>query len=417
MGQSLSIAICGCGPAGLAAACFLADAGHRPFLIERFQVPHPVGAGLLLQPAGVEALRRIGAADAALALGQKITRFTGATAPEGREIFDLSYENLGGNLHALAIHRAALFAVLWSGVARRGIAVETGCEINDLDQGSDGRLAPIASQRRFPTADLVIDATGANSPLRRFVPSVESCPYRYGAVWTTLRNRGFAREMLTQRYLSARHMIGILPVGSMPEHDEDLVTFFWSLKPADYPAFRARGLAAWQEHVARLWPETGPLIAQVTDIAQLTPARYSQLTLATPFGGRLVFVGDAAHSTSPQLGAGVTMALLDAAALTDSLARHSMIADALMAYADLRRRHVRFYQWMSRLLTPMFQSDSRMLAMVRDGVAPVVGRLPWVDRRMMELFAGLAVGPLAARKPTELAYPIPQRAKPASSAS
>jgi 2-polyprenyl-6-methoxyphenol hydroxylase-like FAD-dependent oxidoreductase len=416
MGESLSIAVCGCGPAGLASAAFLADAGHKPFLIERFTVPHPVGAGLLLQPAGIEALRRIGGAEAALALGQKITRFQGATAPDGRKIFDLSYGSLGDDLHALAIHRAAMFSVLWTGIARRGIAVETGCEIRDLELGSDGRLAPVAQQRRFPAVDLVVDATGANSPLRRFVPAAEPCPYGYGAVWTTLRNRGFAPETLTQRYVDARHMIGVLPVGHVPDQDDDLVTFFWSLKPADYPAFRARGLAAWQEEVAALWPETAPLIAQVTDIAQLTPARYSQLTLAMPFGGRLVFVGDAAHSTSPQLGAGVTMALLDAAALTDALARHREIADALLAYAAIRRRHIRFYQGMSRLLTPMFQSDGKLLARLRDGMAPLAGRLPWVDRRMMELFAGLATGPFAAARPRDLAFPL-QRASGASSES
>jgi 2-polyprenyl-6-methoxyphenol hydroxylase-like FAD-dependent oxidoreductase len=416
MGESLSIAICGCGPAGLAAASFLADAGHRPFLIERFLVPHPVGAGLLLQPAGIEALGRIGGAEAALALGRKITRFQGAIAPDGRPIFDLAYRSLRGDLHALAIHRAALFSVLWSGVARRGIAVETGCEIRDIELGSDGRLVPVAQQRRFPAVDLVVDATGANSPLRRLVPAAEPCPYGYGAVWTTIRNRGFAPEILTQRYVDARHMIGVLPVGSVPDHEDDLVTFFWSLKPGDYPAFRARGLGAWQDAVAALWPETAPLIEQVTDIAQLTPARYSQLTLAMPFGGRLVFIGDAAHSTSPQLGAGVTMALLDAAALTDALAVHREIEDALLAYADRRRRHVRFYQWMSRLLTPMFQSDGKVLALLRDALAPAAGKLPWIDRRMMELFAGLATGPFAAAAPRDLAFPL-QRSSGASSAS
>jgi len=42
----LSIAVCGAGPAGLAAACFLHDAGHRVRLLERVPEPRPIGAGL-----------------------------------------------------------------------------------------------------------------------------------------------------------------------------------------------------------------------------------------------------------------------------------------------------------------------------------------------------------------------------------
>ncbi|WP_342234966.1 FAD-dependent oxidoreductase [Inquilinus sp. OTU3971] len=56
MNDPLSIAVCGCGPAGLAAACFLHDAGHRVRLLERVPEPRPIGAGLMLQPAGLAAL-------------------------------------------------------------------------------------------------------------------------------------------------------------------------------------------------------------------------------------------------------------------------------------------------------------------------------------------------------------------------
>jgi len=49
----LDIAVVGCGVAGQAAAILLADAGHKVTIFERFAEPHPVGAGLLLQPTGL----------------------------------------------------------------------------------------------------------------------------------------------------------------------------------------------------------------------------------------------------------------------------------------------------------------------------------------------------------------------------
>src|SRR5690606_18934644 len=47
---TLSIAIAGAGPAGLAAARYLHRAGHRITIFERFENPAPVGSGLILQP-------------------------------------------------------------------------------------------------------------------------------------------------------------------------------------------------------------------------------------------------------------------------------------------------------------------------------------------------------------------------------
>jgi len=42
--KALDIAICGCGPAGLAAALLLHRQGHRVRIFERFETPRPVGS-------------------------------------------------------------------------------------------------------------------------------------------------------------------------------------------------------------------------------------------------------------------------------------------------------------------------------------------------------------------------------------
>ena len=58
--QPQSIAIIGAGTAGLATAALLAQQGHAITLIERAPALEPVGAGLLLQPAGLSVLHRMG---------------------------------------------------------------------------------------------------------------------------------------------------------------------------------------------------------------------------------------------------------------------------------------------------------------------------------------------------------------------
>jgi 2-polyprenyl-6-methoxyphenol hydroxylase-like FAD-dependent oxidoreductase len=403
--RQLEIAISGCGPAGLAAACFLADAGHKPVIYERFAEARPVGAGLMLQPAGLIALERIGCRADVEALGSRITRFRGWSAPDWHQLVEVDYTQLAGDLYGLGIHRASLFSALRQAVVARGIAIEAATEIIGALPEIHGRVRPLCMDgRSLTTVDLVIDASGVNSRLRSLVGAPPSpSPYRYGAIWASLPNTDFARDVLLQRYVAARHMVGVLPVGHLADSETPLVTLFWSLRPEDHGALLAAGFEAWRDRVAAIWPQAAQLLDRTTDFSAFALARYAQFTLRVPFTEGVVFIGDAAHSTSPQLGAGVTMAMLDAAALTDALAEAGDLQDAQLAYADLRNRHIRFYQMMSRLLTPLFQSDARLLADLRDAAMPLIDHFPWLRRRMYETFAGLATGLFTAARPDTLA--------------
>lgn len=44
--KPLTVAVAGCGPAGMAAALLLARQGHRVAIHERFAAPRPIGSGL-----------------------------------------------------------------------------------------------------------------------------------------------------------------------------------------------------------------------------------------------------------------------------------------------------------------------------------------------------------------------------------
>lgn len=359
----------------------------------------------MLQPAGLLALERIGCREDVESLGSRITRFRGWTAPDWRQLVEVDYQKLPGKLYGVGIHRASIFSVLLTAAQRRGIALETATEISDVIPLAGNRVRPVSRDgRELPAADLVVDASGVNSHLRRLAGAVaDPAPYRYGAIWAGLPNTGFARDMLLQRYVAARHMLGVLPVGHLPGEATPLVTLFWSLKPEDHPTLLKAGFAAWRSRIAEIWPEAAGLLDTVQDFTPFSLAKYAQFTLRNPFTAGIVYIGDAAHSTSPQLGAGVTMAMLDAAALTDALQRSADIPAAQAAYANARGRHIRFYQMMSRLLTPLFQSDARLLADFRDRAMPLIEHFPWLQRRMFETFAGLGTGLFTAASPDKLA--------------
>ena len=405
MVQRLNIAIVGAGVAGLAAATALARSGHQVTVFERVSDVRPVGSGLLLQPTGLAALDRLGLLPAILALGHRIERLEGLTSG-GQPIFSVAFADLELGLHALAVHRAALHRTLADGFAISGARLETAAEILRLEPCSDGRLAPAdAKGKVWPAADLVIDASGARSVLRAGVTDVRPRPYRYGAVWANVPDLGLAPGTLAQRYVGARVMVGYLPVGRMPGGTVPMAALFWSLPTAEHATWSAR-FEDWRADVVRIWPALETVVAGLAGPEDFTLASYVHFTAPRPWRRNLVLIGDSAHATSPQLGQGANNGLIDASVLADLLDHAKSLDDALDGYAAHRRGHVRFYQRASLMMTPLFQSDSAALALLRDLVFPRLRSIGYVRREMVRSLAGLKTGPFSSARAEAIIRPL-----------
>ncbi len=390
--KPLSIAITGAGIGGLAAASLLADQGHTISLFERFVTPRPVGSGLVIQPVGLAVLDRIGAGDAARALGAPIGRMLGHQETR-RQVLNVSYRPAAPGL---AMHRAALFEVLWQAMLRAGVTVIAGADVAAADLQSGKRLLRLTGGDTHGPFDLIVDAGGAGSPLSPLTP--RALPF--GAIWGHVpwpADGHLPRNELRQRYHRASSMAGILPIGSLPGDPTPRAAVFWSLPVAALDGWAARDIDGWKRDAIALWPEIAAFLAGIARTDQMTPARYSHGSLSQPFAPALVHIGDAAHRASPQLGQGANMALIDALALTEALRLHS-VADALPAYARMRRWHVRSYQVMSRLFTPMYQSDSRALPLIRDHILGPIAGLPVVRSILTALVSGDMIPPVASTR-------------------
>jgi len=385
-----SIAIIGAGPAGLAAAQMLARQGRHVIVFERFEQAGPVGAGFMLQPTGLAVLDDLGLTPAVEAMAQPIDHLFGREFRRGRVVLDVRYADLKRPRPALGVHRAALFDVLYRACVEAGVRFETGRE---MVVAEGGRLTDVrgVSTTAF---DLVIDASGARSRIAA-AHGAAPRPLAWGALWATVPWPGepFDARALQQVYRGASKMVGVLPVGARPGSPDRLATFFWSLRTEDHAAWSAAGLDAWKAEVRALWPDTAGLLEALTDPDQLTLARYGHHTLARPVADRLAIIGDAAHSTSPQLGQGVNMGLLDAWSLTQALSSHADLPAALSAYAAARRWHVRLYQALSLGFTPFYQADDRFLPWIRDHFLGRAARLPLSPRLLAATVSGLLLDP------------------------
>lgn len=373
--NGLPIAIVGAGTAGLAAAIFLARQGHAVRLLERVERLQPVGAGILLQPSGLAVLQRLGLLAECTALGAPVSRLYG-TSCQGRVILDTRYHDWQPGSFGLGIHRGVLMTALLNAAQRAGVQVETGVNVSRFEQAS-GHIRLLSQDQPLGDFAALILADGTRSALRAQMPVRQwSRPYPWGALWSMLPTAASTETgELRQWYRGCREMFGLMPTGSTHQaRDLPLTSLFWSLPLSEHEAWRQAGLDTWKTRVRRLAGEAAEAYLQrIDDPQQLTLAAYADVRMQRWHAGRVLAIGDCAHAMSPQLGQGANMALVDAAALADALGE---AADATQQaldwnatftrYGDARRDHLRYYRQASRLLTPLFQSNSNTLAVLRD---------------------------------------------------
>ena len=392
MGRSLNIAVCGAGIGGLSAAALLARQGHSVTLLDQFDAPAPVGSGLMLQVTGLTILEHLGLADDIRQLGSPLKRLWGLTTPSQRPVLDVRFEQLRAGLVSYGVQRGLLFGRLLAAATQAGANLLTSRRVESVDAKTGDII--LETGEFLKGFDLVVDALGVRSPLTR-TPRTELA---YGALWATLpwpEDGPFDETALEQRYKSARKMAGVMASGRTAANGPVSLTYFWSIRRDDEAAWRAAPLDDWKREARALWPETERLLDQITSHDQLTFARYRHRTHPDPLGGpRLVHIGDAWHAASPQLGQGANMALLDAWALSLALEGSEDIPHALARYVALRRNHIRLYQAMSWLFTPVYQGDSRIMPFLRDWLAAPLTRVPPAPKLLAGMVTGAFGSPL-----------------------
>lgn len=383
--RPLEVGVVGCGVAGQAAAILLARQGHRVTVFERFAEPRPVGAGLLLQPTGLAVLDALGLGEAARSKGARVRGLQARTA-SGRAVLDLDYADLHPAAHGLGIRRSDLFDLLHGALTASRATLVAGLEIASVD----GQVLVDEGGRRHGPFDLVIAADGTNSKLRgSLLPQKQVRLYRWGCLWATVPDEGtgFAGSgLLQQRVRGTREMMGLLPVAP------GVLTLYWSLPVTALDARRALDLDDFRRRATALWPEAAPVVARAAADGAFTRATYRHVALPRWNRGGVMLIGDAGHGTSPQLGQGANLGLVDAWVLADALAEGPDLLSAVIGWERRRESTLYYYQFVSHLLTPFFQSRSATLGWLRDLAMGPLGRLPPVRRLMTSTLAGTRRG-------------------------
>jgi 2-polyprenyl-6-methoxyphenol hydroxylase-like FAD-dependent oxidoreductase len=406
MQRSLRVGVVGLGTAGLSTSIFLGRLNHKVDIFEatsESDLDIVVGAGIGVQPIGLTVLNRLGVLGDILDRGSRIDRLH-STTREGKTVLDLKYADFRPELHGVGLHRDTLFRSLYDeALSTNGnVQVVPGTKVVNVSRGPNGSYLEVkGSAEKEGPYDLVVVADGRDS-LRKNMSHVKQyeSKYEYGCLWSILPDvtgeftTGKGGGILHQRLDSAKTMLGLLPTGQTPKTAEDdptLVSLFWSLPMSTVAQVKREGLDRWKDTVVDLEPRTEALVGGIKSFDQLLPAAYSDTFMPRLYDEQTMtaFVGDCAHATSPQLGQGANLALVDAWVLANAISGcDGNLEKALHQYDRERRWRLRFYQFNSRILTPVFQSNSTVVGALRDLLMGPLCRFPPTKLQMLTVLCG-----------------------------
>jgi 2-polyprenyl-6-methoxyphenol hydroxylase-like FAD-dependent oxidoreductase len=392
MGSHYRVAIAGFGIAGGALAVLLARAGHTVTLLERAPAVGPVGAGFLLQPSGQAVLRRLGLLESVIKSSEPIHAVRAFRA-DGQTLVHLRHADVLPGHHAYGVHRGLLFRTLQSAVEAAGVQIRTGQPVAGWRESGPAAWAVTEDGTEHGPFDFLVAADGARSALRQALnPGAVEREYAFGALWLVGAGSQ-VRGYLHQITRGTRNLLGLLPIGG------GQCALFWLVRMDAIDAVRQMGFAAWRRQVLALSPLAAETLDDAGSFDRAVFAGYRHSRPRRVFSDRLVCVGDAAHASSPHLGQGANLALLDAETLAASLETAPGPAAAFRDYDRRRRGQIRYYAAVSRLLTPFFQSSGWLLGAGRDLALPLMMAVPPIRRQMELAMTGVKTGWLSRDLP------------------
>ena len=379
----MNIAIIGAGIAGLSASFLLREQGHRVVLFEQAQKCLPVGAGILLQPSGQHVLSELGLLDKIEEHSPKLHGLL-AQCRSGRPLVSLRYDKLSPELYGLGVRRSLLFSVLLERCERSGVEFIEDAQIESARQ-FDNKVELCVKNQKY-NFDLVVAADGSRSTMRQICfPETYVKQYSYAALWT-LAPCNTLTPKLWQIVDGTKRLLGVLPV------EKNLCSFFWGIQQNEKDQIWKDGINKWKEEVLNFEPSLSEIVNSIESLEQLSFATYRHVRMKKYYQDRIVFIGDAAHASSPHLGQGVNLALEDALTLANEFSKSSNYNEIYQSYQSKRHYNTKYYSQLTAILTPFFQSDFEILGLGRNLILPILPHIPFVGGQMTSSMAGLKRG-------------------------
>lgn len=311
------VAIAGGGAAALAAAIPLARAGVSVDVFEVKPELSVLGSGITLQGNALRALDRIGIWADVRAKGFAFDGLTlRAPGPGAPIIADLPDVRTGGPDYpaGMGMYRPDLAAIVHAHAVGAGANIRFGAAVTGLRQTGAG-VEVFVNGGSVGEYDLLIGADGLNSTVRELI-GIETKPQPTGmGIWRAFVSRPREVEHTELYYGGPVYIAGYTPTG------EDTMYAFLVEKAQDRQGVTDDEAKRIMHDESRAYD--GPWNSIRADLASGSRVNYTWFTSHLIEGawnrGRVVVIGDAAHSCPPTIAQGAAQALEDAVVLSELL--------------------------------------------------------------------------------------------------
>lgn len=329
------VAIAGSGVAGLAAAIQLAKAGIEVDVFEAAPEPSALGSGISLQGNALRVFDALGVWEQVRAAGYAFEGLTlRAPGPDAAIVAELPDVKTGGPNYpaGMGMPRPVLARILLAYAQATGARVHFAAKVTGVDAGADAVDVQV-NDEPAGRYDLLIGADGLHSTVRRLIGiSTEPLPTGMG-IWRAFVSRPTDVVRSELYYGGPMYIAGYTPTG-----EDSMYAFLvgpaqdrFSIPEAE--ATRIMGEESQAYH--------GPWESVRADLAAGATVNYTWFTqhiVEAPWNrGRIVLIGDAAHSCPPTIAQGAAQGLEDAAVLSELLVGQDEVDASLWDAFHARR--------------------------------------------------------------------------------
>jgi 2-polyprenyl-6-methoxyphenol hydroxylase-like FAD-dependent oxidoreductase len=327
--------VVGAGLAGAGVAIHLAAAGVAVELIEIKPEVAALGSGITLQGNALRELKALGVWDQVEEHGYAFDT-TGIRAPDpnGTVVAEIADAKTGGpDLPAvMGMPRPELAKILVDRATEVGVKVRTGTTVTELAQDDDG-VDVTFSDGSTGRYDVVVGADGVRSWTRRALGiDLETTAVGMG-IWRAFGPRPASVTRTDLYYGGPSFIAGYCPTG------EDSLYAYIVEEAQDRFSMSPEEQLATMKQLSR--PYHGPwdeIRETLTDPSRVNYTWFETHVLDTPWNrGRVVVIGDAAHTCPPTIAQGGAMALEDAVVLAELLTERDVLDQALWDAFHARR--------------------------------------------------------------------------------
>jgi len=331
------VLVVGAGISGMVLSTALKQGGRSSDLIEIHPEWDVLGVGLAVQGAALRALRSVGLIDRCVREGFGYSQVVNCDQNGNVEgIVDLPRLNGPQYPSCVGMMRPSLHRILSEALTEAGVSVRFGLTVSSIRQSPD-HVEVVFSDGTEREYDLVVGADGANSKIRELLFGPKYKPQYTGqAVWRAMVPRP---EEVNARhaYYGPRHKAGFNPVSTqeMYIYLVQNVTGDPRLEPEHWPS-------VMRELLADFGGRIGEVRARITDPKRIVYRPVGSLLLPPPwYIGRVVVIGDAAHTAPPQLASGAAIAIEDSIVLAELVKSGLPAAEVLENFMGRRYERCR----------------------------------------------------------------------------